>query len=148
MLKYKNKNIEKHIRSNKINNYYKNKYKNECIKKHIGNRRIKERKIDIIHKIYHNLENRIYTIFVKYNLEFNISYKKLIGCNTEELKKFISNKFKDGMTFTNYGDWEIDHIKPVSKFNFNNRNELFECFNYINLQPLWQSENRKKFNHY
>jgi len=144
MLKYKKDNYIK----NKIGNYYKNKYKNKYIKNNIRNKRIKNRKISTINKIYHNLENRIYKIFTEYNLEFNISYKELIGCNTKELKNFISNKFKDGMTFTNYGEWELDHIKPVSKFNFNNRNELFECFNYTNLQPLWRSENRKKSNHF
>ena len=150
MLKYKKNNYVE----NKINNYYKNKYKNKYIKKNIRNKRIKNKNIDTIHKIYYNLESRIYKIFIKHNLEFNISYKELISCDTKELKNFISNKFKDGMTFKNYGEWEIDHIKPVSKFNFNNKNELldknelFECFNYTNLQPLWKIDNRKKFNHF
>ena len=50
------------------------------------------------------------------------------------------------MTFENYGEWEIDHIKPISLFNLNNENELFECFNYTNLQPLWKLDNIKKSN--
>jgi len=146
MSKYKYKK-ENYIK-NKTNDYYKNKYKNKCIIKSLRNKRIRDRKIDTIHKIYNNLMSRIYITFSKHNFKFIIPYKELIGCNTKELKDFISKNLKDDMTFENYGEWEIDHIRPVSKFNLNNRNELFECFNYTNLQPLWKSENRKKYNHF
>ncbi len=144
MSKYKK---EKYIK-NKIDAYYKNKYKKKSVKQNFRKKRIRNRKIDTIHKIYDNLIGRIYITFIKHKFEFNFSYKELLGCNIEELKDFIFNKLEDGMTFENYGEWEIDHIKPVSKFNFNNRNELFECFNYTNLQPLWKSDNRKKSNHF
>lgn len=50
------------------------------------------------------------------------------------------------MNFDNYGEWEIDHIIPVSSFDFNIKNNIFKCFNYKNLQPLWKLENRKKSN--
>ena len=154
--KYKNEYIKKNMRVNqikderiyKINNYYKNKYEHEYIMKNMKIKRIKERKIDIIHRIYNNLISRIYITFKKNNLKFDVSYEELLGCDIIKLKDFILNSLKENMTLENYGEWEIDHIKPVSKFNFNNRNELFECFNYTNLQPLWQLENRKKFNHY
>jgi hypothetical protein len=43
-------------------------------------------------------------------------------------------------------EWEIDHIKPISLFNLNNEDELLECFNYKNLQPLWKLENLLKSN--
>ena len=144
MSKYKK---ESYIK-NKINNYYKNKYKNKYIKKNMRNRRIKDRRIDVIHKIYNSLISRIYKNFKKYNLKFNISYEELLGCDIIKLRDFILNSLKENMTLNNYGEWEIDHIKPISKFNFNNRNELFECFNYTNLQPLWKIENRKKSNHF
>ena len=157
MSKYKKENYIK----SKISNYYKKKYKNEYIKKNMKNKyeheyimktmrnkRIKDRKIDIIHKIYDNLISRIYITLKKNNLKFNVSYEELIGCDIIKLKDFILNSLKESMTLKNYGEWEIDHIKPVSKFNFNNRNELFECFNYTNLQPLWKSDNRKKYNHF
>ena len=144
MSKYKK---EKYIK-NKIDAYYKNNYKKKSVKQNFRKKRIRNRKIDTIHKIYDNLIGRIYITFIKHKFEFNFSYKELLGCNIEELKDFIFNKLEDGMTFENYGEWEIDHIKPVSKFNFNNRNELFECFNYTNLQPLWKSDNRKKSNHF
>jgi hypothetical protein len=41
------------------------------------------------------------------------------------------------MTFENYGEWEIDHMTPISKFNLKD---------YKNLQPLWMIDNRKKSN--
>ena len=41
---------------------------------------------------------------------------------------------------------KLDHIKPVSSFNLNNEDELQECFNYKNLQPLWREDNRRKSN--
>jgi len=59
-----------------------------------------------------------------------------------------TRKSVQDMTMENYGKWEIDHIKPVAKFNFNNRNELFECFNYTNLQPLWKIDNIIKSDHF
>lgn len=54
--------------------------------------------------------------------------------------------FKDDMSFDNYGEWELDHIIPISSFNLHNNDELFKCFNYKNVQPLWKTENRKKSN--
>jgi len=50
------------------------------------------------------------------------------------------------MSWDNYGEWHIDHIKPVSLFdeleNVNVVNSL------DNLQPLWASENLSKGNKY
>ncbi len=50
------------------------------------------------------------------------------------------------MNFKNYGEWEIDHIIPVSSFDFSIKQNIFECFNFRNLQPLWKIENRAKYN--
>ena len=40
----------------------------------------------------------------------------------------------------------IDHIKPVSKFNLDDEEELFKCCNYTNLQPLLSEDNIIKSN--
>jgi hypothetical protein len=43
------------------------------------------------------------------------------------------------MDFTNI---HIDHIKPVSRFNFTDEGEeLLDCCNYTNLQPLLAIDN-------
>lgn len=131
---------------NKIKLSYKNNKRKDILKNASRNRRIMERKQSQIHKIYSNINNRIYKTFKKHNLIFDKSYAEILGCSIEILECHIRKQFKEGMTFDNYGEWEIDHIIPVSSFSFNNDEDVLKCFNYNNLQPLWRKENRSKFN--
>lgn len=48
------------------------------------------------------------------------------------------------MSWENYGEWHIDHIKPCSSFDLSDPKQQKECFNYTNLQPLWAIDNLKK----
>jgi len=80
-------------------------------------------------------------------LKGNIKSKKtkeLLGCTVEELKRYLSNKFVDNMSFENYGKWHIDHIIPCASFDFSKPEEQAKCFHYTNLQPLWAIDNIKK----
>ena len=54
------------------------------------------------------------------------------------------------MTWNNYGlkTWHIDHIKPISKYNLTDPEDIKNAFNYKNLQPLWASDNLSKSNKY
>ncbi|MBC8308209.1 MAG: hypothetical protein H8E55_72195 [Pelagibacterales bacterium] len=72
----------------------------------------------------------------------------LLGCTIFKLKKHLKNKFKEGMTFENYGKWHIDHIKPITAFDLSDISQQKKCFNYKNLQPLWAKENIRKSNIY
>ena len=49
----------------------------------------------------------------------------------------------DGMTFENI---HYDHIKPVSRFNLDNEEELLQCCHFTNLQPLLAVDNLTKLN--
>lgn len=40
--------------------------------------------------------------------------------------------------------WHIDHIIPCSAFDLSEDSEQRICFNYKNMQPLWQKDNLKK----
>ena len=69
---------------------------------------------------------------------------ELLGCNPEELKQHIASQFRDSMTLENYGDWEVDHIRPCALFDLTDPEQQKACFHYTNLQPLWRDENRSK----
>jgi hypothetical protein len=70
---------------------------------------------------------------------------KWMGCSPEELKAHFENLFLEGMSWDNYGQWHIDHIRPISSF----KQEEWEQINhYTNLQPLWAEDNLKKSNKY
>lgn len=63
------------------------------------------------------------------------------------LEQFISRiefNFKAGMTWENYGEWEIDHTKPVKRFYEQGRVDGQLVNALCNLKPLWKSENRRK----
>lgn len=69
-----------------------------------------------------------------------------LGCTVEQLKLHLESKFRIGMTWDNYGkEWEIDHIKPLSKTKELNLSLETLC-HYSNLQPLWKKENLRKLN--
>ena len=72
----------------------------------------------------------------------------LIGCSKKELVIHLESMFVEGMSWENYGDWQIDHIKPCSSFNLLDSSEQEKCFHYSNLQPLWAVDNKKKGNKY
>lgn len=73
---------------------------------------------------------------------------KLVGCTTAELKEHLKSQFVNGMTWDNYGEWHIDHIKPCAAFDLSDPVQQQECFHYTNLQPLWAIDNYKKNDKY
>lgn len=52
------------------------------------------------------------------------------------------------MTWQNYGQWHVDHIRPCASFDLSKPEEQRACFHYANLQPLWGEENLRKTSHY
>lgn len=67
-----------------------------------------------------------------------------LGCTIEALKSWLQYQFQPGMTWDNYGEWEIDHVKPLASFDLMDRNQLLEACNWYNLQPMWRNNNRSK----
>ena len=80
-------------------------------------------------------------------------WETLVDFTIDELKTHLESKFKNGMTWDNYGrydgkkyGWEIDHILPICSFNFEKPEdvEFKQCWSLKNLQPLWAKDNRSK----
>ena len=101
-----------------------------------------KRKIDINFKIFHNLRSRLWA-FLK-GINKSETTMKLLGCSIEKLREHLQSQFRPGMTWQNYGKWEIDHIRPGNSFDLSKEEEQCKCFNWTNLQPLWAKENLEK----
>lgn len=67
----------------------------------------------------------------------------LLGYSPIQLKKHIENRFKEGMSWDNYGEWEIDHIREICTFDKNTPINIVNSLD--NLQPLWSNENLEKW---
>lgn len=80
------------------------------------------------------------------NTNKSSSTLEILGYSSDDLKIHIESLFKEGMTWDNYGEWHIDHIKPVSLFD--NTEEVTVVNSLKNLQPLWAFENLSKGNRF
>ena len=68
---------------------------------------------------------------------------EIIGCSKDDLRKHLESKFRDGMTWQNYGKhWHIDHIVPL--ISAKSSEEVKKLCNWTNLQPLTAFENISK----
>jgi len=68
----------------------------------------------------------------------------IIGCTYDELKNYLELKFMPDMTWANMGEWEIDHIIPVSSAT--SLEDMLRLNHYSNLQPMWGAYNSAKHN--
>jgi len=71
---------------------------------------------------------------------------ELLGCSKEHLEHHLSAQFTDGMTLENYGEWQIDHIQAVSRFDHSDPEQVAICWHYTNMQPMWAKDNNRKSN--
>jgi len=139
-------NCKKYRESHKeqIRNFLKEYYKDNMKKIKESAKRSMYRRIeeDSGYKILVRYRTRLYKALK--GISKSKCTKDLIGCSIEELKVYLENQFKNGMSWDNYGEWHVDHIKPCITFDFTKEEEQKKCFNYTNLQPLWACDNLKK----
>lgn len=69
---------------------------------------------------------------------------ELMGCSWDQFFGHIEINFLPGMTWENYGEWHVDHIRPCASFDLTDPAQQRQCFNWKNLQPLWAKDNLKK----
>lgn len=74
--------------------------------------------------------------------------KTMLGYTWGEFKEYIESQFQPGMTWSNHGEWHIDHITPVDFFIKNNIFDVAAVNALHNLQPLWANDNLIKGNSY
>lgn len=72
------------------------------------------------------------------------SSHKILGYSAEDLHAHISKCMASGMSWDNYGDWHIDHIKSIRSFMDEGVTDPSIINALSNLQPLWAKENQSK----
>ena len=137
---YKNKNYWKEY-SKKY--YETNKEKINKQKKEYNKKRLQN---DPIYKMIRNIRSRIKNALKNKSIKNYMKPMELFGASYEEVWNHLESQFKDGMTRYNNNrkGWHIDHIKPISSFDLTDPEQLKECCNYKNLQPLWWYDNLSK----
>lgn len=95
-------------------------------------------------RIQKSLRDRLYRA-IKFHRKIG-SAIELVGCTFPELISHLESKFRDGMTWQNWGvdGWHIDHMQPCASFDLSDPEQQRRCFHYTNLQPLWASDNQRK----
>ena len=127
---------------------YQKQYKKEnkeTIKQYIKEYKQKRLNEDVLFKIQAKLRNAVYQAFKRIGKNKPTKTEHLLGCSWEEAKAYFESLFQQGMSWSNHGEWHIDHIRPVSSFD---PSELEQINHISNLQPLWAKDNLTKGNFY
>ncbi len=137
--------FKNHYKENKeiyLNNNRKWRNKNREYIRKKDNEKIKN---NHIFKLLKNCRTRIWNVLKKNNNKKCDKTIKYLNCSIEFLKEWLKFNFTDEMTFENYGSfWHVDHVIPCAKFNLQDDEEINQCFNWTNLQPLKANVNMAK----
>ncbi len=125
------------------------KNNSEKINKYCREYKTKKRKNDIHFKLMGNVSS-----LIREKLKRRLCSKNnkstwfFLPYTVDDLIRHLENLFKPGMSWANYGEWHIDHIRPDCKFDYKNveDEEFQKCWALENLQPLWAEENLRKNN--
>lgn len=76
------------------------------------------------------------------------SIARTLDFTVNELGIHLERQFLHGMGWHNMGEWHIDHIVPLSSFNFSSDldPEFKRAWHITNLRPLWGRDNVRKSN--
>ena len=107
------------------------------------NRYTKTRREDSRIRLIDSLTNRILAVFKAKGYKRELSIDELVGGVDNQIKH-IESRFKSGQDWSNYGEWEIDHLVPLGSAE--DDIHLLELCHFSNTQPLWIKENRTKYN--
>lgn len=111
-------------------------------KKRINQKWLEKLNSDIQARLAHNIRNRVkQAVCNGYKVGSGV---KELGCSILEFKEYITKKFIPGMSWENYGEWHLDHIKPLCNFNLESQEQFKLAVHYTNYQPLWAKDNLRK----
>ena len=99
-------------------------------------------------KVATSVRNTIYHAIKKRGMCKTHPTFLVLGYAPLDLVKWLESQFteKNGYSWNNYGDWHIDHIRPIASFDFDSMEhpDFKKCWALNNLQPLWATDNMRK----
>ncbi len=98
------------------------------------------------YRVTRNLRSLIgqsFSRILKKKLKRSKKSEELLGCTFEFFLSYIEAQFTESMSFDNYGEWELDHIKPVASAS--SLEEVEDLNHYTNFRPIWRGHNRQKW---
>jgi hypothetical protein len=95
-------------------------------------------------RIKKNLARRLTKKLADAGKRWSARTERLVGCNVNFLRGYLECLFKPGMSWGNYGKWEVDHRTPCANYDLTDPAQQRSCFHWSNLQPLWEWENASK----
>ena len=111
-----------------------------CKKAHNKSYDKEQRLTNPLYKLGKNVRTRMWHVLKgKYKSQ---STFEIIGCSVDFLRSHLEERFEEGMSWDNYGEWHVDHIIPLASAS--DLTFLLELMHYTNLQPLWATENLSK----
>ena len=103
---------------------------------------------DPLYKLISNFRTAIYQVLKESNVEKNKHYFEILQYTPESLIKHLESQFENNMNWDNYGKWHVDHKLPITSFNIEEMGdeEFMRCWSLDNLQPMWGTDNIRKYN--
>lgn len=80
-----------------------------------------------------------------------------IGTSFSKYREWLEQNWEEGMTWENNGKgdrtktvrmWEQGHIRPISSFELQDEEQKLVAFNWRNVKPQWQDDNREDWYRY
>ena len=99
---------------------------------------------DALFNLSVRVRRRIKVFLKGRGIDIRTSTRKMVGCDTETLKRHLESLFCEGMGWHNKNKWHIDHIIPLASAK--SEDEILRLCHYTNLQPLWAIDNLRKGN--
>lgn len=102
------------------------------------------RRFDENYKAQMKMRQPIYDYMASITGRISGYQQRPLSYSPEDLRQHLESLFAEGMSWINYGEWEVDHIKPISYFVKNGIEDLEIVHALSNIQPLWRIDNLKK----
>lgn len=93
-------------------------------------------------RIQNSVRSRVWLVLCGKSKSLSIA--KLMG-GVEEYRKRVESTWRPGWGWGNFGIvWQIDHIKPLCRFDLENPEEFKKAFHWSNVQALSVHDNLSK----